>query len=208
MDSLSEPLAIEKKSMEIIEELLGDIPWNNQEKLLVKRIVHATGDAALARLVAIHPEAIRAAFTVFSSSKKIITDVKMVKAGLNINLIRQEGIEIYCAIDNPLVIEEARTQKQTRARAAIKHLAKYIPGSMVVIGNAPTALAELVALIKADKVKPGVVIGTPVGFVGAAEAKLALSRLAVPYITVHGAKGGSTIAVSIVNGLYQLYRQG
>jgi precorrin-8X/cobalt-precorrin-8 methylmutase len=202
---ISEPRAIEIKSMAIIDQLLGAAFWREEEKVIVKRIIHATGDPDLARLVVIHPGAVQAAFAVFSAGKKIITDVKMVKAGINLNKTRKDDIEIYCAIDEPAVVREATAQKQTRAMVAIRHLAKFTTGNMVVIGNAPTALWELINLIKAGKVKPAVIIATPVGFVGAAEAKEALGRLTLPYITVHGTKGGSPIAVSVVNALYKLY---
>ena len=208
MNFISEPKLIETKSMAIIDQLLQAdhaLDKQEEEKVIVKRIIHATGDPDLARLVAIHPEAVQAAFTVFSAGKKIITDVKMVKAGLNINKTRKDDVEIYCAIDEPAVAKEAAAQKQTRAMVAVRYLAKFITENMVVIGNAPTALWELINLIKAGKVSPAVIIATPVGFVGAAEAKEALGKLTLPYITVHGTKGGSPMAVSIVNALYKLY---
>ncbi len=209
MNFISEPKLIETKSMAIIDQLLkvyqASGKQREEEKVIIKRIIHATGDPDLARLVAIHPGAVQAALTVFSAGKKIITDVKMVKAGLNINKTRKDDVEIYCAIDEPDVVTEATAQKQTRAMVAIRYLARFITENMVVIGNAPTALWELINLIKAGKVSPAVIIATPVGFVGAAEAKAALGSISLPYITVYGTKGGSPIAVSIVNALYKLY---
>jgi precorrin-8X/cobalt-precorrin-8 methylmutase len=205
VDFISEPSAIETKSMEIIEALLKDTFWKEKEGTVIKRIIHATGDPALAGLVEIHPDAVQAAFQVFSLGKKIITDVKMVRAGISLNNTREWGIEVYCCIDEPSVVKEAKEQKQTRAMVAMRHLSRFISGNMVVVGNAPTALMELINLINTDKVKPAVIIATPVGFVGAAEAKSALTGLTTPYITVHGTKGGSSIAASIVNALFKLY---
>lgn len=209
MNFIREPKLIETKSMAIIDQLLQAYQASGkqleEEKVIIRRIIHATGDPDLARMVAIHPDAVQAAFTVFSAGKKIITDVKMVKAGININKTGKDGVEIYCAIDEPAVVREATAQKQTRAMVAIRHLARFITGNMVVIGNAPTALWELINLIKAGKVTPAVIVATPVGFVGAAEAKEVLGSISLPYITVYGTKGGSPIAVSIVNALYKLY---
>ncbi|MEW6426341.1 MAG: precorrin-8X methylmutase [Bacillota bacterium] len=202
MNFLAEPRAIEAKSMAIIEQLIGDFSF--PEKEIIKRVVHATGDPEMAGLVEIHPEAVKAARQVFAGSKKIITDVKMVKAGINSRKTAQIGVAVYCAIDDPAVVKEAEEKRLTRAMGAISALAGLLTGSMVVIGNAPTALAELIRLTEAGRVKPALIVGTPVGFVGAAEAKSALTRLAVPYVTVHGTKGGSAVAVSIVNALLNL----
>lgn len=202
MNFLAEPSAIEAKSMAIIEQLIGDFSF--PEKEIIKRVVHATGDPEMAALVEIHPEAVRAARQVFAGSKKIITDVKMVKAGISSRKTAQFGVAVYCAIDDPAVVKEAGEKRVTRAMAAISALAGLLTGSMVVIGNAPTALTELIRLTEAGRVKPALIVGTPVGFVGAAEAKSALTRLAVPYVTVHGTKGGSAVAVSIVNALLNL----
>jgi len=203
LNFLAEPRAIEAKSMAIIEQLIGDFSF--PEKEIIKRVVHATGDPEMAALVEIHPEAVRAARQVFAGSKKIITDVKMVKAGISSRKTAQLGVAVYCAIDDPAVVKEAEEKRVTRAMAAISALAGLLTGSMVVIGNAPTALAELIRLTEAGRVKPALIVGTPVGFVGAAEAKSALTRLAVPYVTVHGTKGGSAVAVSIVNALLNLW---
>jgi len=202
LNFLAEPRAIEAKSMAIIEQLIGDFSF--PEKEIIKRVVHATGDPEMAALVEIHPEAVQAARQVFAGSKKIITDVKMVKAGISSRKTAQLGVAVYCAIDDPAVIKEAEEKRVTRAMAAISALVGMLTGSLVVIGNAPTALAELIRLTEAGRAKPALIVGTPVGFVGAAEAKSALTRLTVPYVTVPGTRGGSTVAVSIVNALLNL----
>jgi len=205
LNFLTEPRAIEAKSMAIIEQLIGDFSF--PEKEIIKRVVHATGDPEMAALVEIHPEAVRAARQVFTGSKKIITDVKMVKAGISSRKTAQLGVAVYCAIDDPAVVKEAEEKRVTRAMAAISALAELLTGSLAVIGNAPTALAELIRLTEAGRVKPALIVGAPVGFVGAAEAKSALTQLATPYVTVHGTKGGSAVAVSIVNALLNLWSE-
>lgn len=200
---LTAPQAIEARSRMIIEQLIGDLTFPERE--ILGRIIHATGDPALASCTEIHPEAVRAAGQVFTGGKKIIADVQMVKAGINSRQAEQLGLEIYCAVDDPEVVEKAREKELTRAMVALKALAGLIPGNLVVVGNAPTALRELIRLTESGEVRPALVVGTPVGFVGAAQAKKALTRLDVPYITVHGARGGSAVAVSIVNALLELH---
>jgi precorrin-8X/cobalt-precorrin-8 methylmutase len=202
LDFLTGPRAIEAKSMEIIEEVVKDYPF--PEKEIIKRVVHATGDPGLAGAVAVHPEAVRAAFAVFGGKKKIVTDVEMVRAGIR-RLAGRFGLEVYCAVGDPEVAREAREQGLTRAMVAVRKLAGMIEGGLAVIGNAPTALFELVRMVSDGELRPALVVGTPVGFVGAAEAKRALAGLDVPYVTVHGTKGGSAVAASIVNALLVLW---
>lgn len=201
MDFLTDPRAIEARSMEIIDGLLGGTTWTEKERPIIKRIVHTTGDADYARLVEIHPRAIDAALSALGAGRKIITDVKMVKAGISPRRTAELGCEVLCAIDEPVVVREAGKAGLTRAMLAMRRLAGAITGNMVVIGNAPTALLELLKLIKDGQARPAVVIATPVGFVGAGESKRLLARMDLPYITVHGTKGGSTVAACIVNAL-------
>nr|WP_238455593.1 precorrin-8X methylmutase [Desulfolucanica intricata] len=97
--------------------------------------------------------------------------------------------------------EQAQREGLTRAMVAMRHAADELDGGIVVIGNAPTALVTLCNLINRGEVAPALVVGVPVGFVGAKESKELLMSMAVPYITVPGTKGGSTIAVAVVNAL-------
>ncbi|MCL4516052.1 MAG: precorrin-8X methylmutase [Firmicutes bacterium] len=205
MDFLTDPRVIEARSMEIIDGLLGGTTWPEKERSIIKRIVHTTGDAGYARLVEVHPRAIDAALSALGAGKKIIADVQMVKAGISPRKVAELGSEVVCAIDEPVVVREAEKTGLTRAMLAIRRLAGAISGNIVVIGNAPTALFELMRLIeearKAGQPEPAVVIATPVGFVGAEEAKRLLAQMDLPYITVHGTRGGSTIAACIINAL-------
>lgn len=201
---MQDAAAIEARSMQIIDGLLGDLPRGKEEKAIIKRMVHATGDPDLAWLADIHPRAVQAACEVFARGGKIIADVQMVVAGIAARAARL-GVEVLCAIGEPAVAREAAAQKQTRAMAAMRHLARDMTGGMVVIGNAPSALYELGHLVRAGQAAPAVIVATPVGFVGAADSKDALPALGVPYITVHGTKGGSPAAAAAVNALCRLY---
>ncbi|MFH1485915.1 MAG: precorrin-8X methylmutase, partial [Chloroflexota bacterium] len=104
----------------------------------------------------------------------------------------------------PAVLELARTQHVTRSAAAMSYLSPLVPGAVVAIGNAPTALAALLDSLGKGLSPPALIVGTPVGFVGAAEAKAKLMERDIPHVTVEGTRGGSAIAASVVNALLRL----
>lgn len=202
---MSNPCSIEERSMVIIEESLPELKeLPEEERQIIKRIIHATGDISYASLVRISPEAVATGLAAIRAGRNIITDVNMLKAGLNPNRLESFGIKVSCYIKDPRVLEKARQDGITRAMAAMHLAAPEMAGGIIAIGNAPTALFALCELIKQGMASPALVVGTPVGFVGARESKEMLMELAVPYITIPGTKGGSTIAVAIVNALLYL----
>jgi len=164
-------------------------------------MIHATADFELVNNTKIHPEAIAEGVTALKKGTPIITDTKMVKAGISLNNLRKYKIKILCTISQPDVIRKAQLTGKTRASIAMQKMSPYIDGSIIVIGNAPTALFEVLKLIEEESRKPWLIIGVPVGLVGARESKEMLMKTSIPYITVEGEKGGSTLAVSIINGL-------
>jgi precorrin-8X/cobalt-precorrin-8 methylmutase len=205
MDFMNAPRAIENRSMAIIEESLPELQsLVLEERRIIERVVHATGDIFYARLVRIHPRAVAAGLAAIRAGRTIITDVNMLKAGLNVSRLMQFGVTVNCYINDPRVVAEARQQGVTRAMAAMRLAAPELDGGIAAIGNAPTALFTLCELISQGLASPSLVVGTPVGFVGAEESKELLMNMAVPYITVPGTKGGSTIAAAVVNALLYL----
>lgn len=128
----------------------------------------------------------------------------MIKVGINHRRLDVLGVKVNCYISDPQVAEEARREGLTRAAVAMCRAAAELEGGIAVIGNAPTALVTLCDLIKQGEVTPALVVGVPVGFVGARESKELLMSTPVPYITVPGTKGGSTIAVAVMNALLNL----
>lgn len=196
------PAAIERESMAIIEKnipALAGMP--DGERAIIKRIVHTTGDFGIAPLVQIHPQAVAAGLRALQSGCTVHTDVNMVLAGLNKKKMANLGVKTACRIAHQAVVEEAARTGETRARVAMR-TAGPLEGDIVVIGNAPTALFALCEMMEAGAARPALVIGTPVGFVGALESKELLENLnLVPYVTVRGTRGGSTIAASVVNAL-------
>mgnify|MGYP000754609531 CR=1 FL=1 len=115
---------------------------------------------------------------------------------------------VICNISEPSLIEAAKKENKTRAQMSMRIAKEDMNGGIVVIGNAPTALLEVMEMIREGITKPALVIGIPVGFVSAVESKDELSRMDIPFITNQGRKGGSPCASAIVNALYKLLRQG
>ena len=194
------PHQIERKSFEIIAKHVKLEKFPAEARPIITRVVHATGDFQLARLLRFDPRAVRSGVRAIRSGGAIVTDVNMVKAGINRGLLRAHANKIYCAIHHADVAARAKQIKTTRAAVAMQKLRRRFHNGIVVIGNAPTALFAVLDFIKAGA-QPALVVGVPVGFVGAAESKLALERSGAPYITVRGPRGGSSIAVAVINAL-------
>ena len=193
------PEEIEKKSMSLIEEELGKLNCTFAEREIIKRVIHTTCDVEFGKGLIFHPQAVNAGLEAIRSGRRIITDVHMVKTGIRAYDLRAFGNQILCFFDR-----EPGGSSLPRAVLAMRKAERYMDDSIVAIGNAPTALFEVVDLAKEEKVSPGLIIGIPVGFVGAAEAKEKLRQLDVPYITNKGRRGGSTVACAILNALIKL----
>ena len=201
------PQEIERQSFEIIKKhvRLREFPAAVHPVLL--RVVHATGDFQMARLLRFHPKGISAGVSAIRAGARIITDVNMVKAGINSRLLNAHGNRVCCAIHHADVAARAKSLNITRAAAAMQKYRGLMQHGIVAIGNAPTALFEVLRLVKAG-VRPALIVGVPVGFVGAAESKRALEGADVPFITLRGTRGGSSIAVAIMNALLKLASNG
>ncbi len=204
MRIISDPKKIEGRSFEIIEELLVSLRLPYHEKEVLKRVIHATTDLDYAKELLFHPKAIESGLNAVRKGRDIFCDVSMVKAGINEKILSGFGGEVICLINDEDVIREASRLKITRAILAIRKAAPRMNGAIVSIGNAPTALFELCSLVKRSRVKPALIIGIPVGFVGAVESKKELISSGIPYITNSSAKGGSSVAAAITNALLKM----
>lgn len=202
------PEQIEPLSFEIIGRLIDAAQYSADELEVVKRVVHTTGDPSILSHLRIHPRAISTAATQMRNGCTIFTDVKMVEAGINRQLVAKLDCRTKCLIETPGVPEEARRAAISRAAAGVRQSAAAFGGAVVAIGNAPTALLALLDLVDAGEAPPAAVVGVPVGFVGAAEAKAELARRDIPFITLEGTRGGSTIAVAIINALLRIAARG
>lgn len=198
---------IETESFRIIDTEMGPHSFQPAQWQIVRRIIHTTGDFDYARWVRFHPQSIDAGLNALRKRASIITDTRMIHTGLSpwrLDWFGNKVITPSADSDSQIWAEQLGT---TRSVAAFRKSARQLDDSIVVIGNAPTALLEVLRLVKEEGVRPAVVIGVPVGFVQAAESKDALWELKEqPAITVLGRKGGSTVAVAILHALMELAR--
>lgn len=202
-----QPQEIEQLSFRIIAEELGEHSFTPEQLPVVMRVIHATADFDLGRSLIFHPRAVEAGIAAIRAGKPVIADVQMVQAGISKPRIERFGGDVRVYISDPDVVKEAKRLGTTRAIVSMRKAVREAEGGLFAIGNAPTALLELVRLVREGLAKPGLIIGVPVGFVSAAEAKAELAKLDVPFITNRGRKGGSPVAVAIVNALSLLAKR-
>ena len=211
MSQTNKGQSIEDESMRIIDsEIDGTITYDEKEWQIVRRIIHATADFdfATTNKIIFHPNAIKSGIQGLKNRCNIIIDVNGVIGGLNKQNPRDFGNEIICKISDPNIAQIAREKSLTRSQTAMRVLADEMDNGIVAIGNAPTALREVIKMTREKVTKPALVIGMPVGFVDAAESKYELSTLQdIPFITNVGRKGGSPATSAIINAMYKIIRK-
>lgn len=196
-----QPQEIEERSFEMITEELGEHAFSAEQYPVVQRVIHASADFELGRSLVFHPNAIQAGIEAIRNGKIVVADVQMVQVGISKARIEQFGGSVKVYISDPDVMAEAKRLNTTRAIISIRKAILEAEGGIYAIGNAPTALLELIRLVKEGVTKPGLIIGVPVGFVSAAESKEELAKLDIPFITNIGRKGGSAVAVAALNAI-------
>jgi precorrin-8X/cobalt-precorrin-8 methylmutase len=201
--------SIEDKSMEIIENEIGSHPYSKDEWPIVRRVIHSTADFDFARqnMIVFHKNSISSGINALKNGCNIIVDVNGVIGGLNKENLKEYGNKAICNISEPKIVEEAKKLNKTRAQTSMRMAASEMNGGVVAIGNAPTALVEVIQMIRENITQPALVIGIPVGFVCAVESKDELQTIDTPYITNRGRKGGSPCASAIVNALFKLLKE-
>ena len=201
------PMDIEKRSFEIITELLGDRKLDPEQAPVIKRVIHTSADFDYADNLVFSPGAVRIGLEALRSGCDIVTDTQMARAGINKTALGQLGGQVHCFMSDPDVAAEAKARGITRAIVSMEHAAKLEKPCIFAIGNAPTALLALHELLAAGKVHPALIIGVPVGFVNVVESKELIIASEVPHIVARGRKGGSNVAAAICNALlYELTR--
>lgn len=173
---------------------------------IVERVIHSSADFEFATLTRASPGAVEAGVAALRSGCAIITDVRMVQVGISARRLAAWGGAVHCFVAEPEVAARAAATGLTRGALGVRlaHEHGLLDGGIVVVGNAPTALYETIRLLDAGA-RPALVVGVPVGFVNTAESKEALMACAaVPWIVTTGRKGGSTIAVAMLNALLRL----
>ena len=201
------PTDIEKRSMEIIAEELGEVKLDEEKLSIIKRVIHTSADFDYVRTLHFSEDAVQKALEALKNGATIVTDTNMARAGSNKAGMDKLGCKAVCYMSDADVASQAKIDGSTRAAACMEK-ACLIEGPVIIaIGNAPTALVRLDELIKAGKIKPELIIGVPVGFVNVVEAKELIMQAGVPYIVARGRKGGSNVAAAICNALiYKLTR--
>lgn len=210
MSYIKVPQDIERRSFEIIEEeMQHKEKFSAQELPIIKRVIHTTADFEYEDLIEFQNKPIESAMEVLKKGCKIYCDTNMIVNGLSKPALNKLSSSAYCLVSDKDVIAEAKERGLTRSIVGMEKAAKDRDTKIFIIGNAPTALFQLKEMIEKNEVeKPALVIGVPVGFVGAAESKEQFKELGLPYITINGRKGGSTVGVAILHGIiYQMYKR-
>ncbi|HFE39358.1 MAG TPA: precorrin-8X methylmutase [Gammaproteobacteria bacterium] len=199
---------IEHESFAIVDREAGSHEgYSEAEWQIVRRMIHATADFEFNGLSQFHVNAVEAGIQAISQGAPIIADVEMICVGLSKPRLSHFGVTTHHFISDEDVITQAKGENTTRAVQAMRKAQKQglLEGGIVAVGNAPTALLEVIELIQQGKARPALIVGMPVGFVSAAESKDALSELKeVPWIITQGRKGGSTLVVSALHALLAL----
>jgi precorrin-8X/cobalt-precorrin-8 methylmutase len=197
---ISDPAAIEAESFRIIDAEVGAHPYDDRQWPVVRRIIHTTADFDFAATTCFSPGAVAGGVAALRRGERVLADTQMVVAGVNKARLGAFGSEIACHVADAEIARQARAAGVTRSKLAMRRGVAQECG-IFLVGNAPTALFELLELARAGVARPALIVGVPVGFVGAAEAKEALLASELPFICCRGRKGGSAIAAAILNAL-------
>lgn len=207
MTEIIAPKDIEKRSFEIITELLGSRRLDPENEPVIKRVIHTTADFDFADSLVFSPHAVEQGLRALRAGCDIVTDTQMAKAGISKPALEKLGGRVHCFMSDADVAQEAQKRGLTRAAVSMERAAALQKPCIFAVGNAPTALLRLRELIDDGRVAPALVIGVPVGFVNVVESKEQILSSSVPHIVARGRKGGSAVAAAICNALlYQLTR--
>jgi len=204
MDSLNmKPEDIEAESFRIIDYEVGNHDWQEREWQVVRRAIHTSADFEYAQSMVFSDDVVNRAVAVLRSGAGIVTDTTMALSGISKPRLSGFGCMLSCHVADPDVAELAKAEGVTRSIAAMRKAVVNPENRIFVIGNAPTALFELLRLVEAGGANPALIVGLPVGFVGAKESKNALvvANHNIPFITNIGRKGGSNVAAAVINAL-------
>ncbi|MDX8394914.1 MAG: precorrin-8X methylmutase [Mariprofundaceae bacterium] len=200
--------AIEHSSFAIVDAEAGDRGSYTEEQWpLVRRMIHATADFEFNGLTEFHTDAMQAGLEAIAVGAPIVADVEMICVGLSKPRLSHFGVETHQFISDEDVIANAKSEGTTRAVQSMRkaHAKGLLHGAIVGVGNAPTALLEVIRLIKEEGVRPALIVGMPVGFVSAEESKDEVAELnEVPWVITRGRKGGSTLVVSAIHAMLAL----
>jgi precorrin-8X/cobalt-precorrin-8 methylmutase len=202
------PVDIATDSFRLIRRELAGAGYQFEpfQAAIIERIIHSTADFDFAETTRFSLNAIEAGLEALRRGRAVVCDVQMVRVGISQPRVARLDGSLHCFVAEPEIRRRTEAEGTTRSALGIRLAAEQglLDGGLVVIGNAPTALYEAIRLVEAGA-RPALIIGVPVGFVSTVESKEALTQVtAVPWITTLGRKGGSPVAVAIVNALLRL----
>ena len=202
---------IENSSFEIVNKEAWPHDFAPQEWEVVRRVIHATADFEYKHLTRFSAGATDRGAQAFGAGAPLYVDVRMIAVGLNQARLEHFGCRVSSYVSDLDVIAQAKAENSTRSAVGVRKAWQegWLDGCIVAVGNAPTALLELIRLVREEGVRPALVVGMPVGFVNAAESKEALIELErdgfdVPWIITRGRKGGSTLVVATLHALMSI----
>jgi len=198
---------IEHDSFAIVDNEVGQHDYPSDQWQIVRRMIHATADFEFNGLTRFHPNAVSAGINAIENGANIVADVEMICVGLSKPRLAHFGVSTHQFISDEDVITRAKAENTTRAVQAMRkaHNLGLLDNSIIAVGNAPTALLEVVRMVREENLRPALVVGMPVGFVSAEESKDILAELGdTPWMITRGRKGGSTLVVAAIHALLAL----
>lgn len=206
--------AIEKSSFRIIESECGDLlkKLPIEQMRIARRLIHTTADPNIASLLSFKNKPIQAGLSALRRHAPIFCDSSMIRSGISLPKLRRlcpsyETQDLLCFINDDDVREKARLESSTRALAATQKALPRLEGAIVLIGNAPLALARIAKAVLDEGLRPALVVGMPVGFVNVLESKALIRLCSVPQIVINGRRGGSPLAVATLHALLENSQQ-
>lgn len=206
MQYIKNPMTIEEKSFEMIQEIIDDIRpdykfKNKVEEKIIKRCIHTTADFEYLDILRISETAIDSIVEALKNNVTIYTDTNMALSGINKKRLDGLGCKYKCLVADEETAKLAKEKFITRSMAAVEIAAKEPGRKLFVLGNAPTALYKIIEMKNSGQIEVDAIVGVPVGFVGAEESKDELEKTDIPYIISKGRKGGSNLAAAIINAI-------
>jgi len=201
---------IEKESFRRIEEEVDKNAFPPEVWRIVRRLIHTTADFSIADTLCLKNNPVEAGIKALLDGVPIYSDSNMIRSGISVAKLKQFNPSytresIHCYVADPDVAETAKKGNITRALAGVRKARDIIDGGIMLCGNAPLALAETVRLVYDENIKPRLIIGMPVGFVNVVESKEYLKTLDIPFITIEGRRGGSTLAVATLHAVMETF---
>lgn len=202
---------IERESFRIIEEEVKNTPLALLSKpawRIARRLIHTTADLHIADTLTFSNNPIEAGIDALLQARPIFCDSKMIRSGLSLQKLQAVNPEysenhILCSISDSDVMEQAKKENRTRAVCAVEKNKDKLDNAIILIGNAPLALARICQYVLEEQIKPALIIGMPVGFVNVVESKELLTTCPVPYISLSGRRGGSALAVTTLHAIME-----